>query len=159
MQNNRDLPSLARQRYFDRTVYIKEIKDCISGRNEKKVMKVFDSLGYKLDEDYVRQHPIGERFVLDFAFVELRLAIEVDGVSHNYKKQKKVDRMRDNFLHTNDWVVIRVNEKDFFNVYKMSFYKNLIKQVVTERRIQRQKGNLFHIDIPRFIQTDYEGFR
>ncbi len=137
------------QFYFDTTIHIQAVKDCISGNNEKMVIEVLDFLGYKLGRDYFRQYPIGCKFVLDFAFVNEQVALEVDGVDHNGKKQKKIDKQRDNFLYDNNWVVIRISDKDFFG-YKASFYKFLIKEVVEIRKEQFETGRLYKIDIPEF---------
>ena len=146
----------ARQRFFLNQVYQKGWRDNMSGKNEKRVRGVLESLGYKNKQDFVHQHPIGERFVIDFAFVDLKLAIEVDGDSHNCKKQKQLDRKRDSYLFSNGWVSLRIKDKDFFDSYKMSFYRNLIKEVVSERREQYNRGELFHIETPNFKEEDYD---
>lgn len=145
----------SRQVFFDRMVHQKAWKDAMSGKNEDNVIQLLRILGYELDKDFVRQHPIGEKFVIDFAFVNLRFAIEADGENHNSKKQRKSDEDRDSFLRSNGWVTIRVKDKDLFG-YRASFYKNLIKEVVEERMEQYQKGELYHIDIPAFNEDDYE---
>jgi len=140
-----------RQIYFDKTIHIQKIKDCISGNNEQQVIKVFESLDYKLGKDYFRQYPIGCRFVLDFAFVNEQLAIEIDGKSHDFKKQRIKDKKRDRFLYNNNWVVIRIKDKDFFG-YKGLFYKFLIKEIVDIRREQFISGRLYPIDIPDYSE-------
>lgn len=127
----------------------------MSGRNEKPVMQVMESLGYVLDKDFVRQHPVGQRYVIDFAFIPEKIAIEIDGSNHTSKLDKKRDLLRDRYLKTANWVTIRVNEKEFFG-YKGSFYKSLIKEMVDERRIQLEKGNLYDIEFKKFNENDYD---
>lgn len=51
-----------------------------------------------------RQHAIGP-FIVDFACVELKLAIEIDGGQHDEKSKQDVDRSR--FLERQGWRVIR----------------------------------------------------
>jgi len=134
---------------------LKSIKDYISGKNEKKVINVLQNLGYKLNKDFVRQHPIGERFVIDIAFIKEQVAIEVDGDNHNTKKQKLKDKKRDNYLLENNWIPIRIKDKEFFG-YNGSFFKSLINEIIKERRIQWNNGKLYEIDIPNYKEEDYE---
>jgi very-short-patch-repair endonuclease len=147
--------SLHRIKFFEKQVHDQRWKDSMAGENEKPVIHILEACGYVLGKDFLRQHPIGERFVIDFAFVNEQIAIEVDGKSHEAKNQKRLDRMRDSYLLNNNWVPIRIKDKDIFG-WKMSFYKSLIKEVVEERRLQWSKGELYAIDIPNFNQNDYE---
>ena len=122
-------PNIRRDIYFDITIHINKIKDCISGENEEKVINVFKNLEYQQGIDYERQFPIGNRFVLDFAFPKLKICIEIDGKSHEKKKQIKIDKKRDKFLYDMGWVVIRIPDEKFFG-NSGTFYKFLIKEVV-----------------------------
>ena len=143
-----------RQRFFDKQVHMREWKDAMSGKNEENVVGMLESLEYKLNEDFIRQHPIGQKFVLDFAFVPLKLAIEIDGISHEKKLMKRSDKKRDRFLYDNNWVVIRISDKNLFG-FKKSFYKHLIREVVEARRDQYNGGHLYQIDVPEFVEEDY----
>lgn len=127
----------------------------MSGENESRVLMALKGLGYVLGRDFVRQYPMGERFVIDFAFINEQLAIEVDGEKHNEKRQKQWDKKRDSFLEWNNWLIIRIKDKDFFG-YKGSFYKSLIKVVVEERREQWEIGKLYPIEIPIYEDGDYD---
>lgn len=141
-----------RQMFFDKQVHMKEWKDAMSGKNELEVIAAIESLGFEIGTDFVRQHPIGDFFVVDIAFKPERIAIEVDGSSHDSKKQKRRDSLRDNFFYQNGWVVIRVKDKRFNE--NATFYKFLISDVVEERRKQLASGELFQIDIPAFDRED-----
>lgn len=147
---------IARQRFFEKVVHLSKIKDCISGKNEAKVIPVIESLGFILGKDFVRQHPIGQRFVLDFAFANEQVALEIDGDGHFAKKQKIKDRKRDNWLHSNNWVSIRIKDKDMFSTYRLSFFKNLIKEIVLERREQWEKGDIRRMDLSTYYDQDYD---
>jgi len=48
-----------------------------------------------------------------------------------------------------------MQDKELFG-YKASFYKNLIREVVEDRREQFNQGKLYPIDIPFFNEKDYE---
>ncbi len=146
---------MSRAIFFDTTVHLQKVKDCLSGKNEEKVIGVLEGMGYVLGKDFVRQHPIGLRYVLDFAFINEQVAVEVDGKDHKQKNQKRSDKIRDRFLHSNNWTTIRIQD-DEFHGYKASFYKSLIRQIVDERREQYDKGLLYPIDFPKFIESDYE---
>jgi len=127
----------------------------MSGENEEAVIKALDFWGYKLNQDYVRQHPIANRFVLDFAFIKEQVCIEVDGEKHRTKKSRRADNARDNYLYLWNWVVIRIPERLFFKKAS-TFYKHLIKEVVEERRNQWEVGRLYPIDIPDYKDEQYE---
>ena len=146
--------SLARQRFFDKQVHMQVWKDSMAGQNEERTIQILTSLGYVLGKDFVRQHPIGERFVIDIAFVNEQVAIEVDGKSHLEKKQRGYDKKRDKYLRVNDWVAIRIDERDMFG-FKGSFYKSLIRDIVEERRAQWEVGVLVEIEIPNYDERDY----
>lgn len=149
------MTSLARQHFFNNQVKLDVWKNQMCGKNEDAVISVLESLGYKCGVDFERQHPIGERFVIDIAFVKEQIAIEVDGKSHNNEKQKKKDRKRDSFLRSNNWIPIRIKDEELFG-YRGSFIKNIIKLVVEERREQWTNGLLFEIELPNYKDEDYE---
>lgn len=96
--------------YFDNTVKHKNWQDCMSGKNEDKVLEVLEQMGYKLGIDFFRQYPIGYKFVIDIAFVNEQVAIEIDGDSHERKEQLKLDKKRDEFLRANNWIPLRIKD-------------------------------------------------
>lgn len=142
-----------RQKFFDKQVHLPEWKDAMSGKNEDKVIEAIEACGYKLKEDFVRQYPMGDAIVVDIAFVDERLAIEVDGGSHLSKKQQKKDDARDRFLVLNGWVPLRIQDKNFDK--NPSYFKFLIKEVVEERRRQLEMGYLYEIEVKDFSDEEY----
>ena len=58
-----------------------------------------------------RQHPAGD-FVLDFFCSEARLAIEVDGASHEMDSRQRADEMRDSWLRLRSVETLRVSASD-----------------------------------------------
>jgi very-short-patch-repair endonuclease len=63
----------------------------------------------KLGYQFNRQLPI-QSYIVDFACRKLKLIIEVDGYSHNFKIEK--DKLRDETLLSLGYKVIRFTEKD-----------------------------------------------
>lgn len=145
---------ICRQRFFSETVFLEEFRTAMSGKNEERAISMLQSLGYCIGSDFVRQFPIGERFVIDFAFVHEQVAIEIDGKNHNSKKQKEKDKRRDKYLRSVNWIPIRIKDEDMFG-YKSFFYKNIIKEIIHERRAQYEEGVLYPIDIPIYVDQDY----
>lgn len=129
-------------------------KDSMACIHEDNVIASIEDCGFKLGTDFVRQHPIGNRFVIDIAFVPERFAIEVDGKSHEGQNGYAKDKKRDRFFYDNGWVVVRVPEKKFFGV-GASFYKFLIREVVDARRKQLEGGFLYNIEINDYKEEDY----
>jgi very-short-patch-repair endonuclease len=56
-----------------------------------------------LDVKFRRQHPVGP-YILDFACVALRIAIELDGSQH---EGDPADVVRDAYLKSRGWIVLR----------------------------------------------------
>jgi very-short-patch-repair endonuclease len=60
-----------------------------------------------------RQPPVGP-FVLDFACVEIRLAIEVDGATHATEEEIAYDASRTRYLEERGWRVVRFWNREVF---------------------------------------------
>lgn len=146
-------PKLSRQKFFDKQVHMQIWKDSMAGKNEENVIKALNSVGFNINEDFKRQHPIASRFVIDIAFVNEQVALEVDGQEHSAKERRKLDKKRDRFFRENNWIPIRIKQKQFFG-YKALFYKYLIRDIVAERRQQFKNGKLYPIEIPDFNDND-----
>ena len=59
-----------------------------------------------------RQHPIGQ-YIADFACIERKVVIELDGGQH--QDQVAYDERRTAFLHGNGWRVLRFWNNDVLN--------------------------------------------
>jgi very-short-patch-repair endonuclease len=70
---------------------------------ESEVRLWIELRGRLLGVSFRRQHPVGP-YLLDFACVALRLAIEVDGSQH---LESAGDAIRDAFLKQQGWTVLR----------------------------------------------------
>lgn len=67
------------------------------------------------NKEYVRELRAGKYFI-DFAWVDLKLAIEIDGQQHErYQHQRESDVRKDAFLKEEGWLVLRIRFKDMFN--------------------------------------------
>jgi very-short-patch-repair endonuclease len=70
---------------------------------EKAIQKEFDSLGLIYEIQYTGIPP----WVIDFAFPDHRLAIEIDGVYwHSLKNVKEKDARKDKDLTNKGWQII-----------------------------------------------------
>lgn len=58
-----------------------------------------------------RQHPVGP-YVLDFYCPAAKLAVEVDGDSHNFANRGVLDQRRDAWLHGQGITVLRIRAAD-----------------------------------------------
>ncbi len=65
----------------------------------------------KSELKFRRQHPI-KTYILDFYCASAKLAVEVDGISHEMGKQAEADRVRDEFLAGKGIKVLRLDAKD-----------------------------------------------
>lgn len=57
--------------------------------------------------DYVREFQVDKWFI-DFAFVDAKIAIEIDGKQHEYAERKIKDEEKDFHLINNGWTVLRI---------------------------------------------------
>ncbi|MEM7728603.1 MAG: endonuclease domain-containing protein [Pseudomonadota bacterium] len=60
-----------------------------------------------------RQHPV-EPYILDFACVALKLAVEVDGATHGTDEEIRYDERRTAELEKQGWTVVRFPNEDVF---------------------------------------------
>ena len=124
-------------RFSEGDIIPKGIKKAISGNNEKIVRSLIESLGYVEGEHFIWQYPV-DHYILDFAFPMEKVCIEADGKEHLTKNIKKKDYKRDMLLYGQGWVVIRV-ETNQLDSYKLSFYRNLIREVMEDKNPLRLK--------------------
>ena len=61
-----------------------------------------------------RQHIIGD-YIVDFICLKQKLIIEVDGGYHNNPTQQQKDRIRQNWLESMGYKVLRFNNNDIFH--------------------------------------------
>jgi very-short-patch-repair endonuclease len=93
-------------------------------------------LGYK----FVRQKPI-YRFIADFYCSELCLVIEVDGGSHNKKKEN--DELRDKYFKAFGITTIRVSDKDV--IENIDIVKNKIMDFISSSPVKGRIKEGFNI--------------
>lgn len=60
-----------------------------------------------------RQHPVAP-YILDFACVKYRVAIEIDGETHGSPEEIDYDNRRTKFLESKGWTVIRFRNHEIF---------------------------------------------
>ena len=60
-----------------------------------------------------RQHPAGN-YILDFACVRARLAVEVDGATHAEDHEIARDAAREKSLREEGWDILRVQNEDVY---------------------------------------------
>ena len=80
---------------------------------ERKVWAKLRELNRMLGLHFRRQAPIGP-FIADFACVEVRLIVEVDGATHAQDQEIAYDRPRTQFLERQGWRVWRVLNTDIY---------------------------------------------
>lgn len=84
---------------------------------EKFMMSILD----KHEIEYEYQYKIN-RFFVDFAFIDRRLILEIDGSQHLSKQHKEKDKSRDKILETKeDWKVYRIAWKGVNNSSKKNY--------------------------------------
>jgi len=127
------LPSImlkrAQQRFFGKSIKIKEVRDCISSPLEYEFKEVLNAAGLKEEEDYFHQAAFTDDdrlvAVADFSIPKIKMIIELDGKSHSSTKQAKKDVVRDGVFIHNYYQTIRI-KVPLTNEQK-SYWKSFIK--------------------------------
>ena len=83
-----------------------------------------------INKNYECEYPIGI-YSLDFAWVSLKKAIEIDGDQHErFDEYKQRDIKKDKLCSDNGWKVLRIKWKDLFNNTKIEIER--AKQFIHE---------------------------
>ena len=61
-----------------------------------------------------RQHSVGS-YILDFYNTELKLAIEIDGITHQFEKSRLHDKNRENYLESLGIRMLRFDNDRIYN--------------------------------------------
>lgn len=96
------------------------------GRNKKSYAEQFFEKVIQnefLDKNYVFNYHF-DRYWLDFAWIEKKKYIEIDGQQHErFEYQRKNDELKDALLKENGWKVLRIKWKDLFHDPKIFIEK------------------------------------
>jgi len=74
------------------------------------------------------QHSI---YSYDFAFIDLKIDVEIDGGTHTSEKVKVIDKRRDIFSQSHGWEVIRFTAKEVKENVTLCIQK--IEQCISDR--------------------------
>jgi len=78
---------------------------------EKVLWKILRNRNYN-NLKFRRQHPI-HPYIADFYCHELKLVVELDGLSHEHPDQIKYDRRRDDYMSKKGLTIIRITDTEF----------------------------------------------
>ncbi len=70
-----------------------------------------NNIGWDKKYSIVREFSVFP-FFIDFAFMNERVAVEIDGSQHLLEDRKKKDEMKDNLLTSKGWTIIRITEHE-----------------------------------------------
>jgi very-short-patch-repair endonuclease len=103
---------------------------------ERLVREEIEARGYRRGIDFSCQYPLRYSFILDFAFPDAKLAIEVDGEHwHSSSKDRRRDRIKDKVLKKAGWEVIRFSENEVLS--NCSGCVDKIERTVSELKRKR----------------------
>jgi very-short-patch-repair endonuclease len=80
---------------------------------EQRFREALERRGLRKGIDFATQYPMRHSFILDFAFPEKKIAVEVDGRKwHSTSAAKKRDGFKNHVLKQHGWTVYRFWEED-----------------------------------------------
>lgn len=93
--------------------------------------------------DVINEYPIYP-YLIDFAFLNIKLAVELDGACHFKHGDDRVDHdiKKDNFLIANGWDIFRISYKENNNDIIDKFMISL--QNASEHKIDKILGSVLH---------------
>ncbi len=119
-----------------------ELKD-LSRENRKQKTPAEDKLWQKLRNNQfgskVRRQHVIDGFIIDFAFLNEKLLIEVDGEYHNDPEQKKYDDSRTEYLQSLGYKVIRFTNDEVINTFQK--VNAIIKSELASASLSARRGD------------------
>lgn len=118
---------------------------------EKCFQKYLQERGY--DKKYLikREYSVFPYFI-DFAFIEQKVAVEIDGSQHLEKKRKEIDEAKDKLLIENGWSVIRFTENTVKTDWKN--IDNTLKKILFTKPISVTKVGIFKSNAKCYIKKE-----
>ena len=116
---------------------------------EKMFQKFLEEYGYTDNFLIQREYSVFPYFI-DFAFVDLKIAIEIDGSQHLEKKRQEKDREKDILLKENGWRVIRISE----HIVKTDW--NLIKNILNDFISLNKEATFKQVGILQKNKSEYK---
>ncbi len=119
----------------------------ISYPEQKFLNKCYD-LGFDKKYYIVREYSVFPYFI-DFAFINEKVAVEIDGSQHELIERKEKDKQKDNFLIKSGWRVLRFTAKQI-NYSIESCFEELITFIKNEN-IQTLKSGIEEYQRKKYI--------
>ena len=131
-----------------RLEYMKEHPECTAWRKrnepsypEKMFIEFIEK--YEYDKNYLieREYPVFP-FFIDFAFLPIKLAVEIDGSQHERDKERVLkDEEKNKVLINNGWKVLRITE----NLIKTDWdeVQNKLEEFISSDEIKLEKVGIF----------------
>ena len=100
---------------FQYNSHLRNIAKKLRNESTKSEVALWNSIKRKaLDVSFHRQFPI-ENYVLDFYCKELKLAVEIDGCSHDNEEAQKKDKERQERLESYGIQFVRLDDREVMN--------------------------------------------
>ena len=80
-----------------------------------------EALGYRKDVDFFQEIRVG-RYSLDFSFKDCMIDFEIDGSQHLRPKEIERDKIRDEYLVSQGWTVMRLSAKKLKQLMKKNVF-------------------------------------
>jgi len=130
--------SIKRSSYFREKIPF----NILNNQKDNKLEKIFEDALIKNNIFcYKRNYPFS-KYKYDFAFIDLKIDVEIDGNFHNKESAKEKDKIRDEFSNSRNWEVLRFNEDQILNSLDNCISK--LKDLMIQR----------YIDLP--VNVDYD---
>ncbi len=83
----------------------------------------FNKIKYEIDE------PVGGYFI-DFALIDYKIALEIDGKQHEWPERKESDLRKDKLLSGNGWEVIRIKWRNPRTIEGKNYLVNEVSKLM-----------------------------
>jgi len=83
--------------------------------------------------NYIHEHKVGNYFI-DFAFLDKKMALEIDGSQHLTEESVAHDQIRDERLRSEGWTIFRIPWKNIKTDSGRAFLKDMFSQFLIKYR-------------------------
>ena len=119
---------------------------------EAEFKRILEQLkGGVLRGKFKLQHAISGKWIVDFFFPEIRLAIEVDGSIHRTDEQRKRDRLKDADCARFDITVLRITNREIYGDREALIEKLRIGW----RKAQHRENRIIGMDVDEYLSRSH----
>lgn len=107
---------------------------------EKCFLEHLKKLGWNKKYNIVREVSVFPYYI-DFGFIDLKIALEIDGSQHKEKERKKSDNKKDKVLIKNNWRIFRIEAINLYHNIDKVFFE--LERFLIDLKVDKKELKIF----------------